>query len=333
MLKTLKIARIIAGLAAAGFIAYLAISGMKPDAELEDMLQKQSAVDKFRQLSDLVSSSREHESAFVKQAKAFALRINPPKPVIPKRQAILTPPKKSKPRPTPVKPTKTTKFSLVATDRYVENPEKSLALFNIVAEGPIWVRQGETIGHLTVHQINDGSVALYQDGQLNTEIFVPEPKKVKSLLKNTDAIETVTETPKAKEAVKIRYEPVANKAATRNNKYSTDRTLATKSRARTSQLGSKTPSQGIRNRRNQEEERRILDSSISGVKNIISQTMKSSKNSGSADELKEWAELLKLLQTDKKNIEDKTPKKDDKADKSKGTQKARQKNKAAEVKE
>ena len=41
----------------------------------------------------------------------------------------------------------TAKFKLVATCRYEDQPEKSLALLNMSAKGLKWFRQGEKVGH------------------------------------------------------------------------------------------------------------------------------------------------------------------------------------------
>jgi hypothetical protein len=307
MLKTLKIAKLIAGLAAIAFIAYLTMSGLKPDADVEAILNKQSAIEKFKQLIGLASDVKDPESAFVTQAKKFALRINPPKPPKPVKkpgEPVTTKKPLERPkidRPAPPKPTRTTKFSLLATVRYEEQPEKSLALLNVVAEGQKWVRQGEAIGHLTVNLVNDGSIVLFQDGELNTEIFVPPVKKPKQvLLKDPNAEEKIAEAPKIKE--KINYEPTGNKAATASKKYSTDRTSAATSRARNLRPIATVPKAKPRRIQTPEEQKKSLENNISQIKNIMSETMKTSKDSDNADEMKAWGDLLKTLQTDKDKI-------------------------------
>ena len=308
MLKTLKIAKMIAALTAVAFIAYLTMSGLKPDAGIMTILNKQSAIEKFKQLSNLGSTDKDPESAFVTQAKKFALRINPPKPPAPVKTASspvatkkpLVPPKINRPAP-PVK-TRTKQFSLLATCRYEEQPEKSLALLNVVAEGQKWVRQGETIGHLTINLVNDGSIVLFQDGELNTEIFVPPVKKPKQvLLKDPDAEDEIAEAPKAKEEIK--YEPTGNKAATAGKNYSAGRTSAATSRARNLRPVATAPKAKSRPvLQTPEEQKKSLESNISQIKNIMSETMKTSKDSSNADEMKIWGELLKTLQTDKDKI-------------------------------
>ena len=173
---------------------FLGIAGLKPDKKIQAILNKESAIAKFRKLKlDELNQDKDKESTLVTEAKAFALRIDPPpppKPPEPKKKPVAEKPNIPTPRqparlPNPPKKVKTSKFSLVATCRYENVPDKSLALLNIVSEGNKWVRQGETVGHLTVQEVKDGSIVLYQDEEFNTEIFVPEKRPTgKSLIRD-----------------------------------------------------------------------------------------------------------------------------------------------------
>ena len=62
-------------------------------------------------------------------------------------------------------------------------PEKSLALIDLSAKGQEWFRQGDKIEHLTLHEVKDRSVVIYQGDQFYNELLMPE-EKVVSLLKS-----------------------------------------------------------------------------------------------------------------------------------------------------
>ena len=186
MLRTLKIAKMVVAAVAICFIAYLAVSGLKPDGQTEAISSKQSAVEAFRTLSGLPDHSSNKGSEFVRQAHEFALRINSPKSEVitvldddsELLEEIST--KITHPDPPPPPP----RFSLVATCRYEDYPEKSLAQLSILAKGKKWVRQGDSVGRLTIHEVKDGSIVLYQGQTMKAEIFVPPTKEIKSLLKS-----------------------------------------------------------------------------------------------------------------------------------------------------
>ena len=264
MLQTLKIAKTVAAVAVICFIAYLVFFGLRPDEATVATLEKPSAVSKFRKLSDLLSRTQNKESEFVKQAKAFALRINPPPPLVIEKPVIEKPVAKGpvKPsRPTPKQQTRTTKFSLVATCRYEDKPEKSLALLNIVAEGLKWIRQGDTVGHLTVHKVNDGSIILYQNGTLNAEIFVPPLKETVSLLKSDYENGDVAESETAEqEKPALVYEAItnapANRGSTLTNRRSAARTAPGISRARALRPGIPQPPKTVVHREATPEEQK-----------------------------------------------------------------------------
>ena len=394
MLRTLKIAKMIAAVAAVCFIAYLAVSGLKPDEDTVAILEEPSAVSKFRTLSNLVKRIQDKESEFVTQAKKFALRINPPPPPKPpprpggSKKAVAKQPVKPKkpvavaPRPTPKVKTRVKKFSLEATCRYKEKPEKSLALLNVVAEGKKWVRQGDIVGHLTIHEVKDGSIVLYQNEALNTEIFVPPIKERKSLLKpiaEDGTIAEAVEEPKkpVKQEVVTVYEAITNapkeKTTAKSKKLSAARTSPATSRARllkptvtkptvakpavvkpavvkpvvvkpvavkpavvkpvavkpvaakpvaakpvaakpvvakpvvAKPVEVKPPPKRVRPRiPTPEERKKSLDNSMSQIRNIMDETMKSSKKTNNTDELKAWGELLKALKEDKDSIASET---------------------------
>jgi len=334
MLRTLKIAKLIAALAAIGFIAYLAVSGLKPDEEMEAVLAKPSAVSKFRKLSDIVNLTKDKESEFVKQAKKFAIRINPPIPpkvepkTLAKRSAAVIPDEVK--TIVPPKLTRTTKFSLVSTCRYPDYPEKSLAQLNIVGDGKKWVRQGESVGHLTIHEVKDGSIVLYQGEAMNAEIFVPEPKTTKSLLKSSEDTEAIAEPEKnAKEDAKIVFEAItntpSNRAATMSNRHPAGRKSPAISRARALRPDRSTPppkSTPEERKKAIEEQKKTLDNNISHIQNIMKESKGTSKEGEKSDEMEAWGKLLKALEQDKQKIGSKPSVKNPKGNKGAPAKKA-----------
>jgi hypothetical protein len=118
-------------------------------------------------------------SPLVKQAEAFALYLNPPKPE-PSRQPV-SHQAGDAPRPQSVSP----KFKLIGTSFYALHPDLSLALIDEPGEGFRWVRQSSEVGHLVIEQIKDGSIVI-RDGQKTNELVPERPEKI-SLVKETSA--------------------------------------------------------------------------------------------------------------------------------------------------
>jgi hypothetical protein len=325
MLRTLKIAKFLAAVAAVCFIAYLAVSGLEPDEETEATLAKPSAVSTFRKLSAVLNRAKDKESEFVKQAKKFALRINPPPPPVVTPQPGNGSPTKVTTVAKAIIPTKklrVKKFSLVGTLRYEDKPEKSLAQLNIVAEGKKWVHQGDTVGHLTIYEVKDGSIVLYQGGTLNTEIFVPPAKKTKSLLKSTEDTETIAKTEKiVKEDVEFVFEAITNAPANKANTMSA-RTPPAPRHARTPKWvpPKRVPTKPVVTKPvvpkpepippkppTPAEQKKALDESIAEIQKIINENISSSKDGkGRADQMM-LEGLIKMLEEDKKRIDSMPP--------------------------
>jgi len=123
-----------------------------------------SVVEKFRQAGgDGERNTHETLSPLVAQAEAFALYLNPPKPVQVKEAPA---PKSSSKQSAPAVelPQTTPKFSLLATSYYRARPEESLALVSEPGRDPRWVTQGTRLGHFVVEEIGQ-RVIVCRDGQ------------------------------------------------------------------------------------------------------------------------------------------------------------------------
>jgi len=178
MIKTLRITSIIAAALAVVFFVFPAVFGVRSDEQLEQFLNSAGVIEKFNKAKGKESTKGESQiSPLVKQAEAFALYLNPPKP----KKA---PPTRRTDRPSiiprppaPVSP----KFKLIGTSHYASHPELSLALIDEVGKGLRWVRQSSKLGHLIIEQVKDGLVVV-RDGRRTFELVAERPEK-RSLLK------------------------------------------------------------------------------------------------------------------------------------------------------
>jgi hypothetical protein len=178
MIKTLRITSIIAVALAVVFFVFPAVFGVRSDEQLEQFLNSAGVIEKFNKAKGKESTKSESQiSPLVKQAEAFALYLNPPKPKkAPPAHRTDRPSIIPRP-PAPVSP----KFKLIGTSHYASHPELSLALIDEVGKGLRWVRQSSKLGHLIIEQVKDGLVVV-RDGRRTFELVVERPEK-RSLLK------------------------------------------------------------------------------------------------------------------------------------------------------
>jgi hypothetical protein len=175
MIISLRITGIIvAVLAALGFV-FIAIFGVRSDKEAEEFLASPGAVELFgKTKSSEGKDSAGRTSPLVKAAEAFALFLNPP----PKPQTVTAP---SGPAAMPRPQTVTAKFDLIGTSFYALRPDLSLALIDEPGKGFRWLRQSDTVGHLVIEQIKDGTVTV-RDGQRTFDMTAKRDEK-RSLIK------------------------------------------------------------------------------------------------------------------------------------------------------
>jgi len=185
MIKTLRITSIIAAIAAAVLLILPVVYGIGENSEVEELIKAPGAVERFKNSKGQGRSKpKGQESPLVKQAKAFALYLDPPAPV------AKTPQRPARPnthRPEPVRPSSpvSSKFDLVATSLFSSRPELSLILVDEPGEGMHWVRQGDKIGHLVVKEVKSGSVVML-DGQRTFELEVERESQI-SLIRDPSA--------------------------------------------------------------------------------------------------------------------------------------------------
>ena len=179
MIKTLRITSIIAAIAATGLFVLPAVYGVRSNPKIEELLKSPGAVEKFTSAKGQQASKKDTEtSPLVKAAVDLTQIINPPPPLKPVAAAQPSGPSQPVP-PVPV----AVKFDLVATSYFASQPEKSFALIDEPGKGQHWIKQGSTVGHLTIETVKDGSIVV-RDGQRTSEKAVNVQESWRKLLKN-----------------------------------------------------------------------------------------------------------------------------------------------------
>ncbi|AQT69634.1 hypothetical protein STSP2_02828 [Anaerohalosphaera lusitana] len=306
MIRLLRIATFICIILAVATMAWVGFNAFKYKPAEHAIMQEPGPVEIMKKIA-LDTGNKDTVSPLVKQAKAFKLRIDPPEPPKPdpeertqNRQIAENPNPEPQPRPEPKRVNVTrANFKLVGTCRYIDQPQKSLALIDLPAEGQKWVRLGETVRHHVIAEIGDDMVVLDQNGR-KSNLYAPEKNSV-SLLKNPPADSTTTSTVTAK-AANIEHKAVPNQTrpSTQAN--------ANRSRGRKPPVSArKAPVK----RQTPQERKKMLDSNIADIQ----QVMKRSSNVDATPEQKKqemqaWSSLLKLLEEDRKRVEKQTQQSD-----------------------
>ncbi|MBN1787858.1 MAG: hypothetical protein JW806_05625 [Sedimentisphaerales bacterium] len=175
MVKTLRITTMLIALAALGVIIFIAAKGMAVDKGIETFLSTPGIAEQMQAGSSGVKSTAgDQETPLIRQAKAFALRIDPPPPPAAVARTASTQGRRT--APSPKVNTITAKFKLVGTSYYPGEDGNSWALIDEVGKGWHWVRLGEKVGHLTVERIGDGAV-LINDGGKSYELAAERQQK------------------------------------------------------------------------------------------------------------------------------------------------------------
>ena len=159
-----------------GLLIFISARSMAANDKVESLLKIPGAAEQFQaNLAGKRDTSGEEETPLLKQAKAFALRINPPPPPAP----VIKAPTPDAPRP---QATITAKFKLIGTSYHIGDANDSWALIDEVGKGLHWVKQGGKVGYLTIEKIGDGGVLINDNGKTYelTADRVKRPDFVKS---------------------------------------------------------------------------------------------------------------------------------------------------------
>jgi hypothetical protein len=180
MIKTLRIMSILA-VALVGILSvFSVVFWVRGDKDMEELLGEPDVIEKFnKSVGNKATRGPSQVSPLVKQAEAFALYLNPPKPVAPR-------PVKSRTASVIRGPSATPKFKVVATSYSKSHPELSMALIDEPGKGRNWIRQSGTVGHLLIQEVKDGVVVL-KDNNGTFELKAEEVPYI-SLLEGAAAV-------------------------------------------------------------------------------------------------------------------------------------------------
>lgn len=188
MVRTLHIICLICAAAVCAVVIPVLIFGFSPCLEIQNQLSQVSVIEEVKKNSRNPAPRDDKEPPLVVQARAFALRIDPPLPPVIITPSPPTPDQESQvvekiPKIDESLPVQPKHIQLIGTASYIDHPEKSLALLALVSGEYKWVRQGEIINQSMIGEITNGRIILYQNGKKEKDLFVPKPQSsFKSLL-------------------------------------------------------------------------------------------------------------------------------------------------------
>jgi len=178
MINTLRITSVVAVILAGVFFVFPVIFGVRSDQQVNDFVASPGVREKFEQAANSKDKSTENRaSPLVQQAEAFALYLNPPKPINPtspqgpKAGSVIR-----------QMPSTTPQFKVFGTSYCRDNPDLSLVLIDEPGKGRHWVRQSSKVGHLIIEQVKDGLVVV-KSGEKTFELpieQIPEASIVKA---------------------------------------------------------------------------------------------------------------------------------------------------------
>jgi len=158
VIKDTKIAEFTKAFTALAIFALpsLALAAMP---NLKELLSKPGVAEQLQSSNGVKSTyDSQQDSPLVLEARKFALRINPPPP-----------PEEIKPRINrePVRPQTvvSAKFKLIGTSYHIGDQTKSWALIDEVGKGLHWIKQGDSVEHLNIEKVGDGSVLINDNGR------------------------------------------------------------------------------------------------------------------------------------------------------------------------
>jgi len=180
MIKTLRITSVVATVLAVIFVIFFVFPVVfGSDDHIEEFLNSPGVIEKFNKtVGNKSRGDASQKSPLVKQAGAFALYLDPPKPKTPKTATGGTTITRG--------PAVTPKFKVIGTSYYKGRPELSIALIDEPGKGLHWVRQSSKVGHLLIEQIKDGLIVV-KDNKGTFEITAEQGPKT-SLLEGASAV-------------------------------------------------------------------------------------------------------------------------------------------------
>lgn len=165
-------------LAAAAVVGVLcARPFLSPSREFSGILAAPSALARFNESVGPLRDREERVPPLVAQAQTLALYLDPPPPPGPPRPMAKKP--VAPEPPPPPRPAQTSpKFKVLSTSCSETNRARSIALIAVPGADAQWMREGEQVGHVVIHEIRPGTVVCLAGEQLcelsvETEVASP----------------------------------------------------------------------------------------------------------------------------------------------------------------
>jgi hypothetical protein len=153
------------------------VFGAHRDPKIQEFIKQPGAAEILASDKDATTTKDDSQtSPLVAQAAALSETLNPKPPPVP--VSPVTQPS----APVPMTQTITPKFNLVGTSYYPGKPGTSFALIDEPGQGLYWVREGNSVGHLLIDKVNDGSVTI-RDGSRTFEMNVTVKELWRNLIK------------------------------------------------------------------------------------------------------------------------------------------------------
>jgi hypothetical protein len=159
-------------------LVYAIVFGVRKDSKIQEFIKQPGAAEKYAADKGRATPKNDSQnSPLVKEAKTWSTEyLNPPPPPPPPVSPVAAPP-----GPAPMAQV-TAKFNLVGTSYYAGKPGLSLALIDEPGQGLRWVREGNSVGHLMIDKVNDGSITV-RDSSRTFEMNVTVKELWRDLVK------------------------------------------------------------------------------------------------------------------------------------------------------
>ena len=166
----------------------LAGFALQSDEKTQDILEKPSAVEQWRQQHGGTKQAEPETPVLVQQAELLQQILDPPAPIKPPTERNRRDRIARTPPPTPV--VTSTKFDLVGTSCEEGNPAGSFAYIYITGDKSYqWVQIGDEIGHYKVKEVKTDALVCF-DGRSDVEIPMTASTGLPASIEDTDATAT-----------------------------------------------------------------------------------------------------------------------------------------------
>jgi hypothetical protein len=295
MVKAIRIISIAIFALAVFLLVYAVVFGVGKDSKIQEFIKRPGAVEQFGADRGKTAPKGDQTSPLVKQALKYSQEyLNPPPP--PSVPPITQP---STPVPMQVI---TPKFNLVGTSYYAGKPGTSFALIDEPGQGLYWIREGNSVGHLLIEKVNDGSVTV-RDGSRTFEMNVTVKELWRNLVKGDSESRppTTSDTSAGSQRISSAASPVAIPSGAVPPAISRPGTRTRQADAALRRAGRNTQPVALAQRKIEPPQPRPMTpeeqaAAISKLKKTVQEQLNDAKSSQlSPEEAKQMEELAKAL--------------------------------------